>query len=117
MAAAGMMVKLVQCAALLGAVAIVGAQDDARCETATTCAECLPKEWCGWCSPGAVVYKNGTGGARCADQRDDSTYRGLTETRTDASESCSHTRPVCVTRRVGLPRKVPDRHMRRRLHV
>jgi hypothetical protein len=51
---------------------VVASQDDAKCEAATSCSECLPKKWCGWCSPGAVVYKNGTGGARCADQRDDS---------------------------------------------
>eukprot|EP01043_Picozoa_sp_COSAG02_P106835 COSAG02_NODE_42839_length_380_cov_1.423488_1_plen_101_part_01 len=42
-------------------VCFAAPQDDAKCEAATSCSECLPKKWCGWCSPGAVVYKNGTG--------------------------------------------------------
>ena len=72
------MAALLRCATVLAAAMATTAQDDAQCETAKSCSECLPKPWCGWCSPGAVVYKNGTGGARCADQRDDSACcRGL----------------------------------------
>ena len=67
-----MMVGLLRCAAIAAQLAAITAQDDAKCEEATSCSECLPKAFCGWCSPGAVVYKNGTGGARCADQRDES---------------------------------------------
>ena len=43
-----------------------------ECGQYRTCGECLPEQSCGWCSPGAWVYKNGTTGTRCADVHDDS---------------------------------------------
>ena len=42
-----------------------------ECGQYTSCETCLPNPYCGWCSPGAVIYKDGHGGKRCADQRDD----------------------------------------------
>ena len=45
-----------------------------ECGSKTTCAECLEEgehSFCGWCSPGGIVYANGTIGARCGDERDD----------------------------------------------
>ena len=42
-----------------------------ECGQYTSCETCVPNNFCGWCSPGAIVYKNGTGGRRCGDMRDD----------------------------------------------
>lgn len=61
------MASALRCAVLAAVACAATAQD--ACGGFETCSDCVSNAFCGWCSPGAVVYKNGTGGRRCADQR------------------------------------------------
>jgi hypothetical protein len=54
---------------LLAAITASCSAED-QCSQYTSCGDCLVHDFCGWCSPTAVVYSNGTLGKRCADQRD-----------------------------------------------
>jgi hypothetical protein len=81
---------------LVACVGAVSAID--QCSQYTSCTTCLPNNFCGWCSPTAVVYNNGTLGSRCADQRDapwtcDNLYQTTTCVR---GYTCDHTAGQCV---------------------
>lgn len=61
-------------ALVVSAAAIPWALGINECADKTTCAECLEDglhSFCGWCSPGGILYANGSTGARCGDERDD----------------------------------------------
>jgi len=55
-------------AAVLALLGLVAAQGS--CPSHTSCKDCIGSPFCGWCSPGRIMFDNGTVGARCADQRD-----------------------------------------------
>jgi len=44
-------------------------RDQSPCPAINSCQACVSTDYCGWCSPNPVVFRNGTVWARCADQR------------------------------------------------
>jgi len=55
---------------IAGLLAFMGADDP--CAAETDCTDCIAKvaQGCGWCSPGVVIYEDGTKGNRCANAND-----------------------------------------------
>lgn len=54
--------------ALLCCAAIAAGMN--MCAQYSTCGKCTAAPFCGWCSPGPIIYRNGSSGARCGDERD-----------------------------------------------
>ena len=80
-----------------------------ECGTKTTCEECLMEgthNFCGWCSPGPVIYASGKPGARCADERDepwDCPQHYATKA-CPAQYTCNTTAGTCSHAKLGDPK-------------
>eukprot|EP01051_Picozoa_sp_SAG22_P023772 SAG22_NODE_6280_length_875_cov_1.471649_2_plen_157_part_01 len=55
----------------LGGPNNMGAEAINSCGQFASCHACVAQAFCGWCSPGNVIYSNGSNGTRCGDERDE----------------------------------------------
>jgi hypothetical protein len=76
------------------------------CGAKTSCEDCLMEgehNFCGWCSPGPVIYASGKPGKRCADERDepwDCPQHYMTKS-CPAKYTCNTTAGTCTHAKLG----------------
>ena len=96
-----------------------------ECGAKTSCEDCLMEgahNFCGWCSPGPVIYASGKPGKRCADERDspwDCPQHYMTKS-CPAKYTCNATAGACIhacgdVRRFTLRDSPIDRLRRHRI--
>ena len=102
-------VALMFCGSYLAPHAATAAGFVDECGTKTSCEDCLMEgahNFCGWCSPGPVIYASGKPGKRCADERDepwDCPQHYMTKS-CPAKYTCNETAGACHHAALGDPK-------------